>query len=248
MYYVKTEQVAGRRPYVIWNQLDEVWRGTRGAIYCVSDTWVYKFEPYKMVAKVRCLRPGRFILRVTHSDGKEEALLDESVYPGKFYDKTFSLNGGSAVGDEVIEFLFNPKVLGTGEKYQFNIPVLAYPTTIVIRREGIVAGRVDETTRTLPAVRKLTSLGVLGEYEGYERTLRSIFSEYTLMFGEELGRNLVLNPTNGVSSIIYNGNLTLNGDIGKIIPLTLIFKDYLRSQETFGHKATVLGGGEKVIL
>ena len=245
MLYVKTLSVAGRTPYVLFNRLQETWRGTRGVIFCLSDTWVYRFEPYKVAMKVRCLRSGTFIFRVTHSDGVIDEKINEKVPPGKFYDETFDFYGGSKVGDEVIEFIFEAGSMGSDEKYQFNIPVLEYPKRIVIRREGVVAGRPVTTTRTLPAVRKVTTLGVLGDYEGYERDLRSIFSEYSLKFGEKLEKNIILVKGGKVSSILFDGNLTLKGDIDKLLPLTFAFKPYFRSQEVYRHEAKVFGGWKK---
>ena len=245
MLYVKTLSVAGRLPYVIFNRLEEVWRGTRGAIFCLSDTWVFRFEPYQIAMKARCLRPGTFILKITHSDEKEEELINEKVYPGKFFEKTFTSYGGSKVGDEVVQFLFRPEALGNEEKYQYNIPVLEYPTKIVIRRQGVVAGRPVEVTRTLPAVRKVTSLGVLGDYQGIERDLRSIFSEYRLKFGEKLEKNIILSREGKISTILFDGNLTLMGDIEKLLPLMFEFKPYFRSQEVYRHEAKVLGGRKK---
>jgi len=245
MLYVKTLSVAGRTPYVIFNRLQETWRGTRGVIFCFSDTWVYRFEPYKVAMKVRCLRPGTFIFRVTHSDEVIEEKINEKVPPGKFYDETFTFYSGGKVGDEIVQFVFKPKALGEEEKYQYNIPVLEYPVRIVIRREGVVVGRPIEVTRTLPAVRKVTSLGVLGDYQGFERDLRSIFSEYTLRFGEKLEKNIILSKEGKISSILFDGNLTLTGNIGKLLPLMFEFKPYFRSQEVLRHEAKVLGGRKK---
>jgi len=245
LLYVKTLSVAGRIPYVIFNRLEEVWRGTRGAIFCLSDTWIFRFEPYQIATKVRCLRPGAFILKITHSDGKEEELINEKVYPGKLYDEIFASYGGSEVGDEVVQFLFKPEALGNEEKYQYNIPVLEYPTRIVIRREGVVAGIPRVDTVTLPAVRKVRSLGVLGDYQGFERELRSIFSEYSLKFGEKLEKNIILSKEGKISTILFDGNLTLTGDIEKLLPLMFEFKPYFRSQEVYKHEAKVLGGRKK---
>jgi len=248
MLYVERLKVAGRMPYVVVNKLEDTWRGTRGAVYATSDTWVYRFEPIKLVAKVRCLRPGRFTLKVIHSDDREEVFVDEPVYPGRFFDKSVTFYAGSEEGEEKVEFVFAPFFKsGQSEEYWFTIPVLTKPVAHVVRREGgRVVGRPVERTRTLPRVRKVAVLGVLGDYEGYERQLRSVFSEYTLKYGAEGDRNIVIKKAKRPHWIVYDGNLILHGDVDRLIPLCFRFKDYFRSQVVYRHEARIIGGRKAV--
>jgi len=112
----------------------------------------------------------------------------------------------------------------------------------LIRFEGGRRAAPRVRTVTLPKPRKVRELGVLGEYEGYETELRSVFSEYRLQFGRELERNIVVSPGRMPTKISHNGNIVLEGDIDRLLPLCLDFKHYLRTPIVFKHEAIVLGG------
>jgi len=102
---------------------------------------------------------------------------------------------------------------------------------------------VDAGTTTLPSVRKVDRLGVLGDYEGYERELRSVFSAFRLYFGLRLERNIILKASRQLPyTIDYDGDLTLVGDIEALLPVASMFADYFRSHFKYRHTVRVLGG------
>ena len=245
MYYVIRKKVAGRTPYVILNYLQHSWRGLRGCYFVICDDWVYKFEPYKAVYKLRVQDLSKLVIKVVHSDLEEEILYSKVVEPGLFIENTYSLRASNVVGSEWFTIYLYPVSrihMIPYESYAVEVKVLEYPARIVIRRAGAVRGRTVRRTTTLPSVRKITVLGVLGDYQDYTRELRSIFSEYTLDYGHERTKNIMLSKK-GKTMVLWNGkNLVLKGDIDKILPLLYSYKDYFRTSYVFKQTSRIYGG------
>ena len=248
MYYVKEKEIEGRLPYVLFNKLEEMWKGARGEYFLLTDTWVYPSEKYRLEVKLRPLHPAKLMVRVLHSDGVEEVFKAKIMLPLEFYEESFTTSSGGVEGEELCSIILSPitqvekAILPPEESFTVNVPVISTPVQIVVRRQGAVGGRVDATTQTLPAVRKIMDLGVLGDYGGYERELRSIFAIFRLYFGSRLSRNIILKKGHEPSRINYDGDLYLNGILDKLIPLGTQFTSYFRSHITFKHEVLAVGG------
>lgn len=241
-------EVAGRTPYILFNDLEEMWSGVRGVYFLLTDTWVYPFDRYKVVVKLRSYHPAELTVRVTHADQTEEVLARRRLLPMEFYEGTFETSAAGVVGDELVSVVLSPltgldRLLAPQESLTVNVPVRDRPVSVVIRRAGAVRAVVDVRTWTLPPVRKVESLGVLGDYEGYERELRSVFSAFRLYFGLRLERNIILKASRQLPyTVDYDGDLTLAGDIEALLPVASMFADYFRSHFKPHHTVRVLGG------
>jgi len=199
---------------------------------------LFKFQP-KL--------PSRAQVIVRHSDGEVEVLDEFDVYEPPFgmVEKSYEVSAKTA-GDEVVIFrlsrLFPDPV--QAEEFSVTVPVREFPTRVVIVWRGAVARRVVSTrTTTLPMVRKIDRLGVLGDYRGYERELRSVFRVYRLYFGSRLERNIVLKKVKKPDVYIASyQNLYIRGNLEKALPLLPMYADYFRSNIYFGHYARYFGG------
>jgi len=239
--YLTTIKVAGRTPYVLLNVVDEVYRSVNVALLAFSDPWVYPLDKYLVTWKLRVYPRLRFILKVTHSDGSENVIKDTRVKAFRFLEGVETVQAANKVGSEVVEFMFKPRIRRE-EVFRYNVEVREKPGPVIIRFEGGRRARPNVRTVTLPMPRKVRKLGVLGEYEGYERDLRSVFSEYELVFGKELERNLIIRPKRLPHLLKHDGNLTLQGNVNKLLPICLDFKHYLRTPIIFTHTAIAVGG------
>ncbi len=214
----------------------------------LTDTWCYPSERYKIAVKLRSYHPARLNVSVRHSDHVVESLDEKTLMPMEFYEANLTASAGRSPGEEIVSITLNPLTFLDAtfipqESYSVTIPVREFPTTIIVRREGRVDGRVNVATTRLPSVRKIAELGVLGDYAGYERELRSIFSPFRLRFGERLERNIILESARLFYTLIhYDGDLRVRGNVESSLPLLIDFVDYFRSHFIYTHEVTALGG------
>jgi len=246
--YIKVYRFSGRSPYLAVGTIDIHFDYPRAKYFIIADPWVYSWEPYRVIVKIQPKVPSKAVFSVTHSDGDVEDLGSDRVLDPPFglYEKTIECRART-VGEEVFRVRLTKLVPFDplpDEEVSITVAVREYPVRVVIVRQGAAVGMVDTRTTTLPAVRKIDTIGVLGDYEGYERDLRSVFRTYRLVFGSRLSRNIVVEKTGGrYAKIVYNGaDLVVSGDIDRALPLLQLYQDYFRTWEAFYHTATYYGG------
>jgi len=249
--YIKIYRFSGRSPYIAIGTIDIHFDYSRAKYFLVSDPWVYPWEPYRVIIKIQPKIPSKIVFSVTHSDGEVEDLGSDRVLDPPFglYEKIIECKART-VGEEIFRVRLTKLVPFDpfpDEEVSITVAVREYPVSVVVVRQGAAVGRVDTRTTTLPPVRKIGTLGVIGDYQGYERDLRSIFRTYRLVFGTRLDRNIVIERTSTrYTKIIYNGvDLIVSGDIDRVLPVLQLYQDYFRTWESFYHTATYYGG-EKI--
>lgn len=242
--YLKFYRFSGRLPYLAYGKHEMVFEGDRGKYFIVADPWVYPWEKYTVLFRMQPKVPSKVTIEVTHSDKSKETLASFEVYepPCWLVECKYRVSAKTE-GKEVVKCIIEPL-----EKIPFDqfgkdevwceIIVRKFPLHIVIVRRGGRArrpGRREQTrTTTLPGVRRLRRLGVLGDYKGYEKDLRSIFRIYSLQFGKKEDRNIILTKKDvHYVDISFGKDLIVVGNLDKAIPLLRMYYDCFRTNFIF---------------
>lgn len=195
--------------------------------------------------------PSKVTVRVTHSDKSKETLASFEAFepPCGLIERKYSTSAKSE-GKEIVKCIVEPLIpfdpLEKDEVWCEIIVRETPPRVVIVRRGGRARGREDRRTTTLPRVRKLKTLGVLGDYKGYEKVLRSIFRIYNLWFNKKLERNIILIRKNvHYVDINFGKDLIVTGNLDKCIPLLRMYYDCFRTNFIFKWSARYFFG-EKI--